>query len=420
MNLKKRGSLAIEDSEPEKKRKTLDTTRSVAGRRQDFAHVGQGTTAVHEHDVDAQKKSYRLSVIVPCYNEMGTLRHCVANVMSIANDTLTLEIIIVDDCSTDGTFEIATSLAARHSIIRLLRHAKNSGKGAAIRSGLSAASGDFIAIQDADLEYDPKDLVRLIEPLAAGKADVVIGSRFLSSGAHRVLYFWHSVGNKFLTLLSNMLTDLNLTDMECGYKAFHRNIFKDIRIEEDRFGFEPEIVAKISTKRLRIYEMAVSYNGRTYAQGKKITWKDGLKAIYCILHYNLPYCPVYIQFVAYLFVGCAAALVNLWIFLLLYSSGVPLEVAAPTAFAIAAVVNYLLSIVFVFRHRARWGSVWEIVVYCGVVLTGAALDLFITKLVLNVGNSPAFAKITATALVLIFNFLGRRYLVFPLAGRGPW
>jgi len=229
------------------------------------------------------------------------------------------------------------------------------------------------------------------------------------------------VGNKFLTLLSNMLTDLNLTDMECGYKVFRRDIFKDIIIEENRFGFEPEIVAKISTKRLRIYEMSVSYAGRTYAEGKKITWKDGLKAIYCILHYNLPYCPPHIQFVVYLFVGCAAAIVNFWVFLLLlYSSDVPLEFAAPIAFVIAAAVNYALSIVFVFRHRARWGNFWEIVIYCGVVLTGAAFDLFITKLVFNLGQSPAVAKITATALVLIFNFLGRRYLVFPLAGRGWW
>src|SRR5215469_16693262 len=204
--------------------------------------------AMNKSDLNAQKETYRLSVIIPCYNEMATLQRCVASVMSIASDNLTLEIIIVDDCSTDDSPAIATELAAQHSIIRLLRHAKNTGKGAAIRSGISEASGDFVAIQDADLEYDPKDLVRLIEPLAAGKADVVIGSRFLSSGAHRVLYFWHSVGNKFLTLLSNMLTDLNLTDMECGYKVFRKDIFKDIIIEENRFGFEPEIVAKISTK----------------------------------------------------------------------------------------------------------------------------------------------------------------------------
>ena len=190
-------------------------------------------------------------------------------------------------------------------------------KAAAIRTGIAKASGDFLAIQDADLEYDPQDLLRLAKPLVAGKADVVIGSRFLSPGAHRVLYFWHSVGNKFLTLLSNMLTDLNLTDMECCYKVFRREALKDIVIEENRFGIEPEIVAKMANKRLRIYEMSVSYHGRTYSEGKKINWKDGFRAIYCILHYNLPYCPPYIQFLAYLVVGGVAAIVNLFIFLLL-------------------------------------------------------------------------------------------------------
>jgi glycosyltransferase involved in cell wall biosynthesis len=340
--------------------------------------------------------------------------------MSIASDNLNLEIIVVDDCSTDGSFSIATTLAARHQGIRVLRHEKNMGKGAAIRSGMSEASGNFVAIQDADLEYDPKDLLRLVEPLAAGKADVVIGSRFLSSGAHRVLYFWHSAGNKFLTLLSNMLTDLNLTDMECCYKVFLREALKNIVIEENRFGFDPEIIAKISNKRLRIYEMSVSYDGRTYSEGKKITWKDGLKAIYCILHYNLPFCPPHVQFLAYSLVGGAAAIVNLWMFLLLYSFGIALEIAAPTAFVVAAAVNYLLSVVLVFRHKAKWGNILEIVIYCGVVLGGAALDLFITKLSVNLGNSPEVAKITATALVLVFNFVGRRYVVFPLAARGGW
>jgi len=166
--------------------------------------------------------------------------------------------------------------------------------------------------------------------------------------------------------------------------------------------------------------MSVSYDGRTYAEGKKINWKDGFKAIYCILHYNLPYCPPYIQFLAYLFVGGTSALVNLWVFLLLYSLGVALEIAAPTAFIVAAAVNYLLSVVFVFRHKAKWSNIWEIVIYCVVVLAGAMLDLLITKLFVNVGSSPAIAKIIATALVLMFNFAGRRYLVFPLAGRGEW
>jgi dolichol-phosphate mannosyltransferase len=370
--------------------------------------------------LDVKTKTPTLSVIIPCYNEMATLPRCVASVMSIAHDNLALEIIIVDDHSTDESLSIARKLAAQHPAIRVLEHERNKGKGAALRSGIAEATGDFIAVQDADLEYDPQDLLRLLQPLLREKADVVIGSRFLSSGAHRVLYFWHSVGNKFLTLLSNMLTDINLTDMECCYKVFRKEVLKDIVIEENRFGFEPEIVAKISNKRLRVYEMSVSYDGRTYAEGKKVNWKDGFRAIYCILHYNLPHCPGYVQFVAYLFVGLTAAIVNLWIFLLLYSFGLAIEVAAPTAFIVAAAFNYLLSIVFVFRHKAKWSATWEIIIYCVVVLIGAALDLIVTKLSVNLGSSPAIAKSIATALVLAVNFVGRRYIVFPLAGRGEW
>jgi dolichol-phosphate mannosyltransferase len=379
-----------------------------------------GEIVVMKEEPNIQARTSKLSVIIPCYNEMATLQRCITNVMGIASDDLTIEIIVVDDCSTDDSLSIANSLAAQHQGIRVLQHTENMGKGAAIRSGISDASGDFIAIQDADLEYDPQDLLRLVRPLAHEKADVVIGSRFLSSGEHRVLYFWHSLGNKFITLLSNMLTDLNLTDIECCYKVFRRDVFNGIAIEENRFGFEPEIIAKISNKRLRTYEMSVSYDGRTYSEGKKITWKDGFRAIYCILHYNLPYCPPYIQFVAYLFVGLAAALVNLGIFLVLYSSEVAIEIAAPIAFIVAAAANYLLSIIFVFRHKAKWGTVWEIIIYCVVVLIGAALDLVITKSAVKLGSPAVIAKIIATALVLTFNFLGRRYLVFPLTGRGEW
>jgi glycosyltransferase involved in cell wall biosynthesis len=229
-----------------------------------------------------------LGVVIPCFNERGTLRRCVERIISLEDSQLSFEIIIVDDCSTDGSNSIALGLAERYpGRVTVLRHQKNQGKGAALRTGFTKATGDFVCVQDADLEYDPSDLKRLLRPLLAGKADVVLGSRFLSSGEHRVLYFWHCLGNRFLTFLSNMFTDLNLTDMETGYKVFRRDVLQKITIQEDRFGFEPEIVAKIAHMRLRIYEIGISYYGRTYEEGKKIGVKDGLRAIYCIMRYNL-------------------------------------------------------------------------------------------------------------------------------------
>ena len=223
-----------------------------------------------------------LSLVIPCYNEEKTLEACVDKVLAIQDDTLALELIVVDDCSKDGSVAVAMRLRERVPGLVVLRHEKNQGKGAALRTGIKHASGDYVAIQDADLEYDPMDLKRLIVPLRNGDADVVLGSRFLSAGHHRVLYFWHSLGNKFLTLLSNMLTDLNLTDMETCYKVFRREVIQSIEIEENRFGFEPEVVAKIAQRRLRIYETGISYSGRTYAEGKKIGVKDGFRAVYCL------------------------------------------------------------------------------------------------------------------------------------------
>src|SRR6185437_14843386 len=214
-------------------------------------------------------------------------------------------------------------------------------------------------IQDADLEYDPMDLKKLLIPLRNGDADVVLGSRFLSSGVHRVLYFWHSVGNRFLTTISNMLTDLNLTDIETCYKVFRREIIQSIQIEEDRFGFEPEVIAKIAQRRLRIYEMGISYHGRTYAEGKKIGAKDGWRALYCILKYNLHKAPIPVQFVFYTFIGGLSAIVNLACFVGLLEVGVGLTPAALSAFFIAAFVNYYLSVKLVFRHKAKWTTVTE-------------------------------------------------------------
>jgi glycosyltransferase involved in cell wall biosynthesis len=226
----------------------------------------------------------KLSVIIPCYNETNTIEAIVEAVRRAPWPDI--EIIVVDDASTDGTRDkLRGPLAAR--IDRVELHEVNQGKGAALRSGIRLATGDVVIIQDADLEYDPSQYPRLVTPIAENRADVVFGSRFMGAEPHRVLYFWHRMGNGLLTLLSNMCTNLNLTDMETCYKVFRREIIQAIPIEENRFGFEPEITAKVARMGCRIYEVGISYYGRTYAEGKKIGYKDGLRAIYCILKYNL-------------------------------------------------------------------------------------------------------------------------------------
>jgi glycosyltransferase involved in cell wall biosynthesis len=224
-----------------------------------------------------------LAVIIPAYNEGGTVASVVKTVLA---QPLVREVIVVDDGSRDGTWAALQPLAQADTRIRLFQHAANRGKGAALRTGFAKAAAPIVIVQDADLEYDPADYPALARPILAGKADVVFGSRFAGSGAHRVLYFWHYAGNRLLTLVSNMATNLNLADMESGYKMFRREVTQKILIEEDRFGFEPEIVAKVSRLNLRIYEVAISYYGRTYAEGKKIGWRDGFSALRCIFKYN--------------------------------------------------------------------------------------------------------------------------------------
>jgi glycosyltransferase involved in cell wall biosynthesis len=223
-----------------------------------------------------------LSVVMPAFDEEATIAESMKRVLESA---WVGELVVVDDCSTDGTLERVAAIDDHR--VRVLRHDVNRGKGAALRTGFADAHLDFVVVQDADLEYDPADFPRLLEPLLDDQADVVYGSRFAGGESHRVLYYWHSVGNRFLTWLSNMTTNLNLTDMETCYKAFRREVIQSVEIEEDRFGFEPEITAKLARRGVRFYEVGISYNGRTYAEGKKIGWRDGVRAVQCIGRYGL-------------------------------------------------------------------------------------------------------------------------------------
>lgn len=362
----------------------------------------------------------KLSVVVPCYNEESTLEKCIGRVLEIQDESLGLEIIIVDDCSTDRSLDVARDVESKWPQVRVLHQHKNQGKGAAVATGFNNATGDFVAVQDADLEYDPQDLKRMMVPLIEDKADVVFGSRFLSMDAHRVLYFWHSLGNYFLTALSNMFTDLNMTDMESGYKVFRREIIHSIEIEEKRFGFEPEIVAKVAHMRPRIFEIGISYYGRTYEEGKKIGFRDGLRALYCILKYNAPRAPWFLQFMVFFLAGGIAALVDLSLFLLFMGSGLGPVLSSFLAFAPAAMLIYLLGINLVFSHKVRWTARAEVIIYAIAACIAFIIDLVITGAFLVYGLSPGWAKLVGFALVLVPFFPVLRSFIFPESASGPW
>jgi dolichol-phosphate mannosyltransferase len=354
-----------------------------------------------------------LTLVVPCYNEEATLAGCIERVLKLRSKTLKLEIIIVDDCSKDRSLEVARDLEEKIPEIRVLHHEVNKGKGAALRTGFQYATGDYVGIQDADLEYEPMEYLKLLAPLQQNEADVVFGSRYLRPGKRKVLYFWHSWMNKTLTFISNMMTNLDISDMETCYKLFRREIIQSIELKENRFGFEPEVVAKVAQRRCRVWEIAISYRPRSVEEGKKINWKDGVRALYCILHYSAHTAQLPMQLLLYLFIGGVSALGNILFFSLLLFAGFKMMVAVVLAFVGAALVNYLLCVTILFRHKARWSTLGEIFLYLLTVTIMGAFDAVLTVSLIRWGMSPLLSKTLATLFGFVGNFLMRKYLVFP-------
>ncbi|MBO7147767.1 MAG: bifunctional glycosyltransferase family 2/GtrA family protein [Lentisphaeria bacterium] len=360
-----------------------------------------------------------LSLIIPCYNEEKTLHEIVERVLKIQKDDLKLELVIVDDCSTDNSYQKAQELCKLYPEIKLAHHEVNQGKGAALRTGFLEATGDYVGIQDADMEYDPEDYYTLLEPMLDGRADVVYGSRYLRPGTRRVLYFWHTWMNKTLTTCSNMFTNLDITDMETCYKLFRREIIQKIapKLKENRFGFEPEVTAYVAEEKCRVYECAINYNPRTYDEGKKIGWKDGVRALYCILHYGACNAPVPMQLLLYFFIGGTAALVNLICFAVMTSYSMTLLPAVIGSYVISAVVNYILCILLLFRHKACWSTFGEFMAYTITLVIMGGIDYGITVGLIHIGIGMIFAKFLASIVGFFGNYLLRKYFVFFLKNK---
>jgi len=356
-----------------------------------------------------------LSLIIPCYNEESTIENCVERVRKITNNqNLDLEIIIVNDCSTDNSAEKLKDISAKYPEIKIFTHEKNKGKGAALRTGLVAATGDFVGIQDADDEYNPIEYLELLKPLIENKADVVYGSRYLRPDTRRVLYFWHTWMNKSLTFVSNMFTNLDITDMETCYKLFKKDAIAKIApsLKEDRFGFEPEITCKVAQAGLRVYELAISYNPRSYEEGKKIGWKDGFWALYCLHHYGAHTAPLPMQVLLYLFIGGVSLCSNMVFFWIGNKAGLPLNISIVLAFVLAAATNYILCILILFRHNARWNNFGEFSLYIFAVSIMCGFDYLLTQGFIALSCGLLLSKFIASILGFIGNFALRKWLVF--------
>jgi len=365
---------------------------------------------------------FTLSIIVPCYNEAATIEACIGKLLDFSsNQPFSLEIIVVDDASTDASARILERIAAQHgdgNEIKVFKHEKNRGKGAALRTGFVHATGDFVGIHDADNEYDPCDYRTMLEPLLAGKADVVYGSRHLRPDTRRVLYFWHTWMNNALTYVSNMFTNLDITDMETCYKLFRREVIERIapQLKEERFGFEPEITARVADAGCRVYECAISYNPRSYEEGKKIGWKDGMRALYCIFHYSAHTAPLPMQILIYLFIGGVSMLANMGFFVLGNFLSVPVDYAIVGAFILAAAVNYVLCILILFKHKARWRTAGELFLYGVTTGLMGLIDFGLTRVFIALSGWLILPKFAAAVAGFVGNFLLRKWLVFPEKG----
>jgi len=360
------------------------------------------------------------SLIIPCFNEEHSLKMCVEKCLLLKEHFRKLELVVVDDCSSDSSLSIAMDLAQNYNEIKVLHHDVNKGKGAALRSGFEAASGDFVGIQDADLEYNPMQYLRLVGTCLERGAEAVYGSRYLRPSAERrVLYFWHTWMNKSLTFFSNMCSNLDITDMETCYKLFKKDFIKKIAptLKENRFGFEPEITAKVAQAGSKIYECAIDYEPRSYEEGKKIGWKDGFHALYCILHYSANTAPLPMQLLLYFFIGSCSLIINVVSFAILNSLGIPelngINTSVVLAYVLSTAANYLLCIAILFRHKARWSSGGEIIVYIVTVIFMGFVDYGLMWSFTSMGLGSFVSKTFAAGLGFIFNFALRRQVVFP-------
>ena len=369
---------------------------------------------------DSQRAGYTLSLVVPCYNEERTIESCVNRILDFAaGKDFSIEVVAVDDASTDGSWKILQKLASSRRGIKIFRHDRNRGKGAALQTGFAHATGDFVGIQDADAEYNPADYLIMLEPILDGRADVVYGSRYLRPDTRRVLYFWHTWMNKSLTAVSNMFTNLDITDMETCYKLFRRDVIQKIapELKEKRFGFEPEITARVADAGCRVYECAISYSPRSYEEGKKISWRDGVHALYCIFHYSAHAAPLPIMVMIYLVIGALSLAVNNACFVIATQMGMALNPAIVTAATASALCNYLLCVAILFRHKARWSAGAEFFWYAFSVSLMGIVDFGVTRSLISL--VPFFnlhwsgAKLIASGIGFIGNFALRKWLVFP-------